>query len=242
MTNQITNLLPVSILIAEDDLNLGILLSDYLTMQGYQSKLCRDGKEALEIFGKTNFNLCVLDVMMPKMDGFTLAKEIREIRQDIPIIFLTAKSLQEDVMKGFKLGCDDYITKPFNTEELNLRIKAVLKRCSNAGAPGFLGSQTVILGNTTFDMGNLMISYNDKKTYLTRKEAELLKLLWENKNNLVEREKATGKIWKQSTYFSGRSMDVFVARLRKYLSPDPSVSIVNVHGTGFKLIIDEGQE
>lgn len=230
----------ISILIAEDDLNLGLLLTDFLTMKGYHTTLCRDGKEALEAYRRTFFNLCVLDVMMPKKDGFTLAKEIREINPEVPIVFLTAKSLQDDLMKGFKIGCDDYITKPFSTDELNLRIKAVLKRCSNLTAPSVMGNQVVMIGSVEFDMGNLLIHVKEEKIYLTRKEAELLKMLYENKNDVVKRDDAANQIWKHHNYFIGRSMDVFIARLRKYLSSDPSISIINVHGSGFKLLVDEG--
>lgn len=228
----------VSILIAEDDLNLGLVLKDFLSISGYNAVLCRDGEEATEVFKSQHFNICVLDVMMPKKDGFTLAKEIRSVNPDVPIVFLTAKSLQEDLMKGFKIGCDDYITKPFSTDELNLRIKAVLKRCSNATAPSLLGSQIVMVGAVEFDMSNLILRTKDGEKHLTRKEAELLKVLIDNKNKTLKRDVLTSEIWKQSTYFSGRSMDVFITRLRKYLSSDPAVSIINVHGSGFRLQID----
>ena len=231
----------ISILIAEDDMNLGLVLTDFLTMKGYNTTLCRDGSEAIEAYRKKFFNLCVLDVMMPKKDGFTLAREIREINPEVPIVFLTAKSLQDDLMKGFKLGCDDYITKPFSTDELNLRIRAVLKRCSNLTAPSVMGKHVVMIGSVEFDMGNLTILVNGEKIYLTRKEAELLKMLYENKNQVVKRDEAAMEIWKHHNYFVGRSMDVFIARLRKYLSSDPAISIFNVHGTGFKLIVDEEQ-
>ncbi|MBE0638361.1 MAG: response regulator transcription factor [Bacteroidales bacterium] len=239
MKKQIEDQHPISILIAEDDMNLGFVLKDFLSLQGFDAVLCRDGIEAIETFRKKFFNLCVLDVMMPKLDGFAVAKEIRDINPDVPIIFLTAKSLQEDLIKGFKIGCDDYITKPFSTDELNLRIKAVMKRCSNLAAPSLLGYQVVMIGSVEFDMGNLTLKVKDEKKILTRKEGELLKLLYDNKNKIVKREIATGEIWKNSTYFSGRSMDVFITRLRKYLSSDPAISIINVHGSGFKLIIEE---
>jgi DNA-binding response OmpR family regulator len=231
----------ISILIAEDDLNLGVVLKDFLSISGYNTTLCRDGEEAIEVFNNQQFNICVLDVMMPKKDGFTLAREIRSINSDIPIIFLTAKSLQEDLMKGFRIGCDDYITKPFSTEELNLRIKAVLKRCSNVTAPGLLGNEVVMVGSVEFDMSNLLLRTKDGEKHLTRKEAELLKVLIDNKNKTLKRDVLTSEIWKQSNYFSGRSMDVFIARLRKYLSSDPAVSIINVHGSGFRLQIDEDE-
>lgn len=229
----------VSVLIAEDDMNLGLVVKDFLTLHGYHVVLCRDGEEALESFKKHIFNICVLDIMMPKKDGFSLAKDIRKVNPEIPIVFLTAKSLQEDVMKGFGIGCDDYITKPFSSEELNLRIKAVMKRCSNLPAPGVLGSKVVMIGSVQFDMGNLILKTRDGEKRLTRKEAELLRVLYENKNKNVKRYSATNEVWKESNYFSGRSMDVFIARLRKYLSSDPAVSIVNVHGTGFRLQVDE---
>jgi DNA-binding response OmpR family regulator len=231
----------ISILIAEDDLNLGLVVKDFLSLSGYNAVLCRDGEEAIEVFRNLHFNICVLDVMMPKKDGFTLAREIRSINPDIPVIFLTAKSLHEDLMKGFRIGCDDYITKPFSTEELNFRIKAVLKRCSNITSPSLLGSQVVMVGAVEFDMSNLLLRTKDGEKHLTRKEAELLKVLFDNKNRILKRDVLTSEIWKQNNYFAGRSMDVFIARLRKYLSSDPAVSIVNVHGSGFKLQIDEDE-
>lgn len=239
MKNQIEDQGNLSILIAEDDMNLGFILKEFLSLQGFETVLCHDGIEALEAFSKQYFNICVLDVMMPKMDGFAVAKEIRELDPDIPIVFLTAKSLQEDLIKGFKMGCDDYITKPFSTEELNLRIKAVMKRCSSQSSPSILGHQIVMIGSVEFDMGNLTLVVNKEKKLLTRKEAELLKLLYDNKNKIVKREVATSTIWKKSTYFIGRSMDVFITRLRKHLSSDPAISILNVHGSGFRLTIEE---
>lgn len=242
MKNQIEDQGNLSILIAEDDMNLGFILKEFLSLQGFETVLCHDGIEALETFSKQFFNLCVLDVMMPKMDGFAVAKEIRELDPDIPIVFLTAKSLQEDLIKGFKMGCDDYITKPFSTEELNLRIKAVMKRCSSQSAPSILGHQIVMIGSVEFDMGNLTLVVNNEKKLLTRKEAELLKLLYDNKNEIVKREVATSTIWKKSTYFIGRSMDVFITRLRKHLSSDPAISILNVHGSGFRLTIEEEED
>lgn len=225
----------ITVLIAEDDLNLGLVLKDFLSIQGYATVLCRDGNEALEVFKKSAFNLCVLDIMMPKKDGFELARAIRKLDADIPIIFLTAKSLQEDVIKGFKTGCDDYITKPFSTEELNFRIKAILRRCTSRGTPAKLGNAKISIGKFDFDQGNLLLTAEGFSKRLTRKEAELLKLLIEHKNQILRREVAMSEVWDESNYFISRSMDVFITRLRKYLSSDPSISIVNVHGSGFML-------
>jgi len=234
----------ITILIAEDDLNLGLVLKDFLSMQGYNTVLCRDGNEALEVFKKSVFSLCVLDIMMPKKDGFELAKAIRKIDADIPIVFLTAKSLQEDLIKGFKTGCDDYITKPFSTEELNYRIKAILRRCTSRGTPAKLGNARINIGKFEFDQGNLSLVAEGFSKRLTRKEAELLKLLIEHKNQILRREVAMSEVWDESNYFISRSMDVFITRLRKYLSSDPSISIVNVHGSGFMLQVfnHEGEQ
>jgi two-component system, OmpR family, response regulator len=233
----------IAILIAEDDLNLGVVLKDFLNMQGYRAVLCRDGNEALEAFNDYAFDVCILDVMMPKKDGFTLAKDIRKLNAEIPIVFLTAKSLQEDLIKGFKTGCDDYITKPFSTEELSLRLQAILKRCVRKGTPVKLMGQRVTIGKFVFDQASLMLKSDDYQKRLTPKEAGLLKLLVENQNQILRREVAMSEVWEESSYFISRSMDVFIARLRKYLSSDPSISIVNVHGSGFMLqILDEDEQ
>lgn len=228
-----------SILLAEDDPNLSVVLKDFLEMLGFSIELCINGEEGIKAFKEMRFDLCILDVMMPRKDGFTLAREIREINENIPIIFLTARSLKEDRIQGFKAGCDDYITKPFSTEELSLRIKAILKRCSIQNQ--WIISQKAVfeIGGYVLDHNNLILSYRNEEITLTKKEADLLKLLCENRNNLVTRETALRSIWGNDNYFVGRSMDVFITRLRKYLKNDERISITNVHGTGFRLDIKE---
>jgi len=229
-----------NILLVEDDENLSIVLEDYLEMLGYKIVLCRDGEEGIEAFNKYPFDLCILDVMLPKKDGFALAGEIRRINLDTPIIFLTAKSLKDDRIKGFLVGCDDYITKPFSTEELSLRIKAILKRCLNKNQPGgFSGDGCYQIGIFTFDFINMILSAEKSVINLTKKEAALLKILFEYKNQLLPRDIAMKRVWGSNDYFIGRSMDVFIAKLRKYLKTDPGISITNVHGAGFKLEVFE---
>lgn len=228
------------ILLVEDDPNLSMVLKDYLEILFYETTLCDDGEEALETFKHNSYDLCILDIMLPKKDGFTLAREIRKINKDIPIIFLTAKVLKEDRIKGFQIGCDDYITKPFSTEELSLRIDAILRRTTKkTNFPVIEESEKFILGIFTFDYSNMVLLSPKNEQYLTRKEADLLKLLCLNKNKLVHREIALKSIWGGSDYFTGRSMDVFITRLRKYLKEDTSISITNIHGSGFKLDIKE---
>lgn len=228
-----------SILLVEDDPNLSVVLKDYLEMLGYETELCTNGDEGLKLFRSKPFDLCILDVMMPRKDGFTLARDIREENESIPIIFLTARALREDRVQGFKAGCDDYITKPFSTEELSLRIKAILKRCSLQKQTGFSQKPVFQIGNYLLDFDNLILKLNDVELSLTKKEAELLKLLCENQNKLVTREFALRAIWGSDNYFVGRSMDVFITRLRKYLKNDDRISITNVHGSGFKLEIKD---
>lgn len=226
------------ILLVEDDANLSMVLKDYLEMLGYETVLRNDGEEGLEAFKENEFSLCVLDVMMPKKDGFQLAKEIRAINPEIPLIFLTAKSLKEDRIAGFKAGADDYITKPFSTEELSLRIGAILKRSEIQYRQKRI-PDVFELGSIKFDHKNMVLIHDDNEISLTRKESALLKLLAENKNQLVEREYALEKIWGSSDYFIGRSMDVFIAKLRKMLKIEPNIAITNVHGTGFKLEVND---
>jgi len=226
------------ILLVEDDANLSMVLKDYLEMLGYDTTLRNDGVEGLEAFKESEFSLCILDVMMPKKDGFQLAKDIRNLNPNIPLIFLTAKTLKEDRIAGFKAGCDDYITKPFSTEELSLRIKAILKRCEVQYTQNKI-PDVFELGEIKFDHRNMLLLHKDTEYSLTRKESALLRLLAENKNQLVERDYALEKIWGSSDYFIGRSMDVFIAKLRKMLKIDPSIVITNVHGTGFKLEVAE---
>jgi len=227
----------IKILFVEDDPNLSMILQDYLEMIGYSVDHARDGEEGLKYFLSNKYDLLILDVMMPKKDGFSLAQDVRETDQSVPIIFLTAKSLKEDRIKGFQFGCDDYITKPFSTEELSLRIKAILKRCAiNRSNDQDNAAVIFSIGKFEFDSDNMVLSCNGEvNRNLTRKEAGLLKLLCLNKNNLMPREVALETIWGDNDYFIGRSMDVFIAKLRKYLKSDPNVKITNVHGIGFKL-------
>ncbi|MBU1011728.1 MAG: response regulator transcription factor [Bacteroidetes bacterium] len=233
----------IKILLVEDDPNLSLVLLDYLEMLGYEIKLCKDGEEGLKAFKRHRFDLCVFDVMMPKKDGFSLAEDIRATNQIIPIIFLTAKSLKEDRIKGFQLGCDDYITKPFSTEELSLRIRAILKRCQVIQETNNGTESNYQIGIFSFDSKNMTLRTSDLEYNLTRKESGLLKLLCLHKNKLLSREYALKMIWGENDYFIGRSMDVFIAKLRKYLKADPNISINNVHGTGFKLeVIEKAQE
>lgn len=226
------------ILLVEDDPNLSLVLQDYLEMMNYDITLCRNGKEGLQTFRTEPFNLCILDIMMPVMDGFTLAEEIKKINESIPIVFLTAKALKEDRIKGFRLGCDDYIMKPFSTEELSLRIQAILKRCmAPVSSPAKEEEPVYQIGRYNFDHKNMILSLEGQERVLTRKENALLKLLYENRNQLLPRDIALKSVWGNDDYFIGRSMDVFIAKLRKYLKDDPSIYITNVHGTGFKLEI-----
>ncbi len=225
------------VLLAEDDKNLGTILQSYLIAKGYPTDLCADGEEAFVKFQKGEYNICILDVMMPIKDGFTLAKEIRTMNKDIPILFLTAKTLQEDKIKGFEIGADDYISKPFSMEELLMRMKAILRRSSQNG---ITGSKNNIyqLGNFVFDYNRQLLTIDETEQKLTSKEAELLKLLCEYLNQVLDRSEALNKIWYDDSYFNARSMDVYVTKLRKYLKPDPNVELLNVHGVGFKLVVN----
>jgi len=225
------------ILLVEDDLNLSMVLQDYLEMQEYDVELCHDGEQGYQTFQKYNFDLCIFDIMMPKKDGFTLAENVKKINKEIPIIFLTARSMKEDRIKGFRIGCDDYITKPFVTEELSFRIKAILKRCqTHYRMPDEEESEQYYkIGKYIFDVNNLHLKNGVKIQKLTRKESDLLKLLIINKNKILTREVALKSIWGDDDYFIGRSMDVFITKLRKYMKEDTCISITNIHGTGFKL-------
>lgn len=223
----------IRILLAEDDNNLGSLLKEYLVIKGYKADLYPDGNKAYKGFLKEHYNLCLLDVMMPEKDGFTLAKEIRQINSDIPIIFLTAKSLKQDVLEGFSIGADDYITKPFSMEELLFRIEAILRRTEQLQNKT---QEVYQLGKYTFDTRKQTLTIDQKVQKLTTKEAELLKLLCTNHNKVLERNFALRTIWFDDNYFNARSMDVYITKLRKYLKEDPSIEIINVHGKGFKLI------
>ena len=224
------------ILLAEDDENLGALLKDYLNAKGFSTTLFTDGEKASSAFSQNAYDLCLMDVMMPVMDGFTAAKIIREKDSKVPIIFLTAKNLKEDVLEGFKLGADDYITKPFSMEELLFRIEAVLRRTMSDNS----AQQDQIIytiGNYCFDTQKQTLQINDTSYRLTTKESELLHLLCNNANQVLERNYALKTIWGDDSYFNARSMDVYITKLRKYLKDDPSVEILNVHGKGFKLIM-----
>ncbi|NGM62489.1 response regulator transcription factor [Sphingobacterium sp. SGG-5] len=224
------------ILLAEDDPNLGELLKDYLELKGkYEVVLAQDGDQALEQFRKNHFDLCILDVMMPKKDGFSLGKDIRKMDDTIPIIFATAKGMMEDKTQAFELGGDDYITKPFRVEELLLRIQALLKRVSKEKEEEL--ADKFEIGDYFFDYTSQIITYKGQQQKLSTKEAELLRLLCLKKNDVLTREEALIKIWHDDNYFTGRSMDVFLSKLRKYLKEDPNVEIVNVHGKGYKLLV-----
>ncbi|MDP4210480.1 MAG: response regulator transcription factor [Bacteroidota bacterium] len=225
----------IRILLAEDDENLGVLLKEYLQAKDFETDLLPDGEKAFKSFQRNFYDLCILDVMMPIKDGFTLAREIRAINKDIPIMFLTAKSLKEDVLQGFKLGGDDYITKPFSMEELLFRIEAILRRIKAESK--FSGQTVYKLGKYTFDFQKQALISDDQTHKLTTKESELLKMLCDNMNNVLERNYALKTIWVDDSYFNARSMDVYITKLRKYLKDEPSVEILNVHGKGFKLII-----
>jgi len=224
----------IKILLAEDDSNLGILLRNYLSAKNYETELFVNGNLALEAFPTRSFGLCILDIMMPEMDGLTLAREIRLTNPDIPIIFLTAKNQKDDIIEGFKSGADDYITKPFSMEELLYRIEAILRRTTSSGVTKKDDSYTI--GGYSFDPLKQMLVYVDQTIKLTTKESELLELLCRHGNEILERNFALKTIWIDDNYFNARSMDVYITRLRKYLRKDPSVKILNIHGRGYKLI------
>ena len=225
-----------TILLVEDDSNLGQLVQEYLIMKGYATDRAIDGNKGLQQFMGGSYDLCIFDVMMPKKDGFTLAKEVRMGNRDVPIIFLTAKSMQEETIQGFKVGADDYITKPFSMEELLLRIQAILRR-SQAGRSEAAEPTTYQIGSLAFDYQHQLLNHNGTAQKLTSKESELLKLLAQNLNQPVSRSFALKMVWGDDSYFNARSMDVYVTKLRKYLKEDPAVQLVNVHGEGFKLIV-----
>jgi len=225
------------VLLAEDDKNLGSVLTSYLEAKGYPTTLCVNGQEAYLKFEKEPFDFVIIDVMMPIKDGFTLAKEIRETDKRIPILFLTAKSMQEDKLKGFALGADDYLTKPFSMEELLMRIKAIIRRTTESKT--LETSRNIYeIGKLQFDYNRQLLRYADEEQKLTSKESELLKMLCHNVNKVLDRSEALKEIWSDDSYFNARSMDVYVTKLRKYLKADPDVELINVHGIGFKLIIN----
>ena len=226
----------LKVLLAEDDKNLGAVLKAYLEAKGYPTTLCINGKEAFDTYNKKKFDFCIVDVMMPVKDGFTLAQEIRKLDKKIPILFLTAKSLQEDKLKGFEIGGDDYLTKPFSMEELLMRMKAILRRIQE-GSGIDSKSSVYKIGRLTFDYTRQVLTAPSGETKLTRKEAELLRLLCDNANGVLDRSVALNRIWQDDSYFNARSMDVYITKLRKYLKEEPSVELLNVHGIGFKLVL-----
>lgn len=223
------------ILLTEDDPNLGMLLQEYLSAKDFPTDLAKDGNEGLKKFLEGKYDMCILDVMMPKKDGFSLAKEIRMKDKDVPIIFLTAKSMKEDTIQGFRVGADDYITKPFSMEELLMRMKAILRRINKVEP---VDNQDFVyqIGAYTLDYQHQSLVFNGVSNKLTSKESELLKLLCQNKNQAVSRSFALKLIWGDDSYFNARSMDVYVTKLRKHLKDDPSIQIINLHGEGFKLV------
>ncbi len=223
----------VKILLAEDDTSLGFMISDQLKSEGYNVTLCSDGAEAFQRFNDQKFHLCIFDVMMPKKDGFTLAKDIRKIDSEIPILFLTAKSMTEDKVEGFRSGGDDYLTKPFSIAELQVRITALLKRINIIiETPE---DKVIKIGSYIFDTENFILRHPKFEKTLTKKEAQILKILHKFKNQVVERDVVLNAVWGQDDYFVGRSLDVFITKLRKYFTEDDTIHIVNVHGIGFKL-------
>lgn len=229
------------ILLVEDDQNFGDVLRSYLEMHGYDVRLATDGLQGAELFKKGKYDLCILDVMMPKKDGFTLGREIREKDTEMPIIFLTAKTMKDDVLTGFKIGADDYITKPFNSEELLYRIQAILKR-SQPKADGRDDIKEFHIGKYHFNYPLRILSFNtggagEEKFKLSPKEAQLLRMFALNMNDILPRSAALMEIWGQDDYFTARSMDVFVTKLRKYLRLDANIEIVNIHGNGFQLLV-----
>lgn len=226
------------ILLCEDDTNLGMVLKNYLELNDYDVVLERDGRLGLAAFQREKFDICLLDVMMPHMDGFALAEEIRDVDPDIPLFFLSAKTMKEDIIQGYKLGADDYITKPFDSEVLMHKIRAILKR--NEELTREMENQEFDLGSFHFNPKLRELGIGDKTQTLSPKENELLRMLAEHKNDLLPREKALKKIWGSDTYFNGRSMDVYIAKLRKYLKDDERLEIVNIHGNGFRLVVKEG--
>ncbi len=226
----------LTILLCEDDENLGMLLREYLNAKGYNAELYPDGEAGYKAYVKNKYDLCVLDVMMPKMDGFTLAQEIRKVNTETPIVFLTAKTLKEDVLEGFKIGADDYLTKPFSMEELTFRIEAILRRVRGKKSKE---STVYKIGRFSFDTQKQLLSIDGKQEKLTTKESELLALLCAHSNEILQRDFALKAIWVDDNYFNARSMDVYITKLRKHLKDDESVEIINVHGKGYKLIIPE---
>jgi len=224
----------IKILLAEDDNNLGVLLKNYLNAKNYDTTLVRTGTQAFDVFSDFIFDICIFDIMMPELDGISLAKAIRYLNSKIPIIFLTAKNQPEDIIEGFVSGADDYITKPFSMEELLYRIEAILRRTNNSKI--LIKNEPYSIGTFIFDPLTQMLSHEEKSIKLTTKESELLNLLYRHRNDMLERNHALKAIWIDDNYFNARSMDVYISKLRKYLNFDPVLKILNIHGRGYKLI------
>jgi DNA-binding response OmpR family regulator len=228
----------IKVLLAEDDPNLGMVLKTYLEAKGFETHLTVNGNDAFQAFVKNSYDICLFDIMMPLKDGYTLAREIRAHDKKIPILFTTAKSMQQDVLEGFESGADDYITKPFSMEELLVRMKAIIRRAR----PELLGENaqdTFAIGKYTFEYTRQLLTIGTTAQKLTSKEADLLKLLCERKNDVLDRSYALTKIWNDDSYFNARSMDVYITKLRKYLKLDPEIELMNVHGVGFKLVVND---
>ena len=224
------------ILLVEDDLNLGLVIADHLKTQDYEVISAEDGAEGLVKFNEEQFNLCILDVMLPVLDGFSLARDIRKINKDIPILFLTAKSMTEDKIKGFESGGDDYLTKPFSIQEFELRVKALLRRSKSELVTQ---EMTYAIGAYRYDVENQVLNSNETQKTLTKKEAQILKILFKHKNQVISREIILKGVWGQDDYFVGRSLDVFITKLRKYFADDERIVISNLHGVGFKFEVPE---
>jgi two-component system, OmpR family, response regulator VicR len=219
----------------EDDESLSFVTRDNLELQGYRVTYCENGKQAMEMIRQNDFDLCILDVMLPDTDGFTIAEEIRKFNTEVPIIFLTAKSMKEDRIRGLRLGADDYMTKPFSIEELILKVEIFLRRSKIASAPV---PTYLTIGNYLLDHKNLLLKFENQAKNLTQKEADLLKMFMENKNEVIKRSHILETLWGEDDYFLGRSLDVFISRLRKYLSQDERISVENIHSVGFRMKID----
>ena len=221
------------ILLVEDDVSLGYVLKEYLELHHFQIELAKDGEAALQVFNRLHFDVCILDVMLPKRDGFTLAYEIKQLNEKMPIIFLTAKSLKVDKLKGFNLGADDYMVKPVDEEELIARIQAVMRRATPVSIER--DGRQFMIGKYIFDADNQVLTLGDNKQFITSKEAAVLRMLCEHKGRILDRKQTLKRLWGESDYFTRRSMDVFISHLRKYLGDDPSIEIKNVHGKGYVL-------
>jgi DNA-binding response OmpR family regulator len=227
------------ILLAEDDTNLGFVIKDNLETANFEVELYPDGEMALTAFQHKEFDMCILDVMMPKKDGFSVAQAIQKLKPEVPFVFLTAKSMKEDQLKGLKMGADDYITKPFSIEILLQKVENILKRSQKNGGKQPAHRESFDLGNYEFDFKNQLLKLGKQQQELTQREADLLRLFVLNKNNVVERDKILNLLWGNDSYFTGRSLDVFISRLRKYLKDDSNIEISNIHSVGFKLVVKE---